>query len=129
MTEKVKFELEFLLRTSPRILENKICTPSGLSEWFADNVNIAEDIYTFSWDGSEERARCLCNKQQSRIKFRWLDDEASGNDCFFELAYTIDPITKAVVLNIIDHAEEDELEQSKMLWEQQLGELKRLLGA
>ena len=52
MTQKVKFELEYLLKTSPKILENMLCTPSGLSEWFADDVNVKDDIFTFCWDGS-----------------------------------------------------------------------------
>jgi hypothetical protein len=48
--EKEKFELEFLLRTSVKVLENMLSTPSGLSEWFADDVNVKDDIYTFIWD-------------------------------------------------------------------------------
>ena len=59
MTEKVKFELEYLLKTSPKVLENMLCTPSGLSEWFADDVNIKEDIFTFIWDGSQESAAVM----------------------------------------------------------------------
>ena len=49
-----EFELEYLLKTSTKVLENMLSTPSGLSEWFADDVNIKDDIYTFVWDGSEE---------------------------------------------------------------------------
>lgn len=129
MTEKVKFELEYLLKTSPKVLENMLCTPSGLSEWFADDVNIKEDIFTFFWDGSEEKARLLTKKQTSRAKFKWLEDEAEGNDCFFEMAFEIDPMTKAIIMTITDFAEEDELEESQMLWESQINDLKRLIGA
>ena len=58
---KEKYELEFLLKTSPRVLEKLINTPDGLSEWFADDVNINDDIYSFEWDGNEEEARLLQN--------------------------------------------------------------------
>jgi len=129
MTEKVKFEMEYLLRTSPKVLENMLCTPSGLSEWFADDVNIKDDIFTFFWDGSEEKARFLSKKASSKAKFKWLNDETDGNDCFFEMSYEIDPMTKEVIMTITDFAEEDEVEESQMLWEQQIGDLKRLLGA
>ena len=129
MTEKVKFELEYLLKTSPKVLENMLCTPSGLSEWFADDVNIKEDIFTFFWDGSEEKARLLTKKSNSRAKFKWIEDEEDGNECYFEMAFDIDPMTKVVVMTITDFAEEDELEESQMLWEQQIGVLKRILGA
>jgi uncharacterized protein YndB with AHSA1/START domain len=129
MTEKVKFELEYLLKTSPKVLENMLCTPSGLSEWFADDVNIKDDIFTFFWDGSEEQARLLSKKPNSRAKFKWLTDEENGNDYFFEMSFDVDPMTKSVVMNIVDFAEEDEVEESQMLWEQQVSDLKRVLGA
>lgn len=129
MTDKIKFELEYLLKTSPKILENMLSTPSGLSEWFADNVNISDDVFTFFWDGSEEKARLISKKQNTKSTFQWLKDEEDGNDYFFEMSYDIDPITKSVVMNIVDFAEEDEVEESQMLWDQQINDLKRVLGA
>lgn len=129
MTEKVKFELEYLLKTSPKVLENMLCTPSGLSEWFADDVNIKDDIFTFIWDGGEEKARLLSKKAGSKAKFQWLEDEEEGNDYFFEMSFEVDPMTKVVVMSIVDFAEEDEVEESTMLWESQVGELRRVLGA
>lgn len=129
MTDKVKFELEYLLKTSPKVLENMLCTPAGLSEWFADDVNIKDDIFTFCWDGSEEKARLLTKKINSKAKFKWLEDERDGNDCFFEMAFEVDPMTKAIIMTITDFAEEDEVEESQMLWESQINDLKRLIGA
>lgn len=129
MTDKVKFELEYLLKTSPKVLENMLCTPAGLSEWFADDVNIKDDIFTFCWDGSEEKARLLTKKINSKAKFKWLEDERDGNDCFFEMAFEVDPMTKAIIMTITDFAEEDEVEESQMLWESQVNDLKRLIGA
>ena len=38
-------------------------------------------------------------------------------------------MTKAAVLKINDFAEEDEVEEATMLWEQQIHDLKRVLGA
>ncbi len=129
MTEKVKYELEYLLKTSPKVLESMLCTPSGLSEWFADDVNIKDDIFTFFWDGSEEKARLLSKKAGTKAKFKWLDDEEEDNEYFFEMSFEVDPMTKTVVMRVTDFAEEDEIEESQMLWEQQVGELKRVLGA
>lgn len=127
--KKEIFELEFLLKTSSKVLENMLTTPSGLSEWFADDVNIKDDIYTFFWDGSEEEARILTKKVNGKVKFKWLDDEEEGNDAFFEMRYEVDPMTKAVILKITDFAEPDEIEESQQLWEQQVSDLKRVLGA
>jgi len=127
--EKEKFELEFLLRTSIKALDNMISTPSGLSEWFADDVNIKDDVYTFIWDNSEEDARLLTKKTNAKVKWKWLEDEEDEIDSFFELRYEVDPMTKAVILSITDFAESDELDESKRFWDQQISELKRVLGA
>jgi hypothetical protein len=126
---KISFELEFLLKTSPKVLENMLSTPSGLSEWFADDVNIKGDIFTFFWDGSQEEARILTKKLNGKVKFQWLSDEEDGNDAYFEIRYEVDPMTKAVILKIIDFAEPDEIEEVQQLWEQQVSDLKRVLGA
>ena len=126
---KEKFELEYLLKTSPRVLENMIGTPSGLSEWFADDVNAHDDIFSFDWDGTIEEARLLHHKMNSRIRFIWLEDEENGLDTFFEINYQVDSMTSMVALRIIDFSEPEDLENSKMLWDQQVNVLKRLLGA
>jgi hypothetical protein len=106
-----------------------LSTPSGLSEWFADDVNIKGDIFTFFWDGSQEEARILTKKLNGKVKFQWLSDEEDGNDAYFEIRYEVDPMTKAVILKIIDFAEPDEIEEVQQLWEQQVSDLKRVLGA
>lgn len=129
MTEKKKFELEYLLKTSPKVLENMLCTPSGLSEWFANDVNIKDDVLTFFWDGDEDSARILSKRPNARAKFQWLRDEEEGNEYFFEMGYEVDPVTKSVVMTVTDFAEEDEIEDSQLLWDQQISDLRRVLGA
>ena len=48
-------------------------SPSGLSEWFSDDVNIRDGIYTFFWDGSEQKARLLTLKEEEFIRYQWMD--------------------------------------------------------
>ena len=128
MSEKLKYEMEFPIHASPQLLYQYLSTPSGLSEWFADNVNSRGEIFTFIWDGSEEQAKMLTKKSSERIKFRWLsDDEDSGY--FFEIRIQVDDITKDVSLMITDFAEEDEVEEAKMLWDNQISDLKQVLGS
>ena len=127
--EKEKFELEFLLKTSTKVLNNMISTPSGLSEWFADDVNLKDDLFIFIWDGSEEEARLITNKAGSKIRWQWVEDEEDGIDSYFELRMDVDPMTKAVILNVTDFAEEDEMEEAKLLWEKQINNLRSVIGA
>ena len=126
MADKIKFEIEFPIQASPQLLFQYISTPSGLSEWFADDVNSRGEIFTFIWDDSEEQAKLLSKKNAERIKFKWLDDDAST---FFEIKIQVDDLTKDVSLIITDFADEDEVEETKMLWENQISSLKQVLGS
>ena len=74
MEVKSRYELEFPINSSPQLLYQYISTPSGLSEWFADNVNSRGEYFTFIWDDSEENARLSSKKTGEKIKFRWIDD-------------------------------------------------------
>ncbi|AXT60006.1 SRPBCC domain-containing protein [Aquimarina sp. AD10] len=129
MSEKTKYELEFVVQSSPQLLYQYISTPSGLSEWFADNVNSRGELFTFIWDDSEEEAKLLSKKSGERIKFRWTEDEDEGNDYFFELRIQVDEITKDVSLMVTDYSEEDEMSESKMLWDNMISNLKQVLGS
>ncbi|MBL6606556.1 MAG: SRPBCC domain-containing protein [Flavobacteriaceae bacterium] len=127
MERKIKYEMEFPIHVSPSLLYQYISTPSGMSEWYADNVNSRGQLFTFIWEGSEEQAKLLGKKTGERIKFRWLDDE--DTDYFFELRIQVDDITKDVSLMITDFAEADEVEEGKMLWENMVSNLKHVLGS
>ncbi len=126
MEDKVKYELEFVIQSSPQLLYQYLSTPSGLSEWFADNVNSRGEIFTFIWDESEEQAKLVKKKSGEMVKFRWLE---SDDDSYFEFRIVVDEITKDVSLMITDFAEEDELEEAKLLWENQISDLKQILGS
>ena len=127
MNDKIKYEMEFPIHVSPALLYQYISTPSGMSEWYADNVNSRGEFFTFIWAESEEEAKLLSKKNLERIKFRWLEDE--GTDFYFELRIQVDEITKDVSLMVTDFAEEDEVEEGKMLWENMISELKQILGS
>jgi uncharacterized protein YndB with AHSA1/START domain len=127
MEDKVKYEMEFPIQASPTLLYQYISTPSGLSEWYADNVNSRGELFTFIWDGSEEKAKLVSKKNGERIKFRWLIDEESPY--YFEIRIQVDEITKDVSIMITDFAEEDEVEEGKMLWENMISDLKSILGS
>lgn len=127
MSDKIKYELEFPIHASPQLLYQYISTPSGLSEWYAENVNSRGELFKFIWDGSEESAKLLSKKSGERIKFKWLEDDDAAS--YFEIRIQVDEITKDVSIMITDFAEEDEVEESKMLWENQISDLKQVLGS
>lgn len=124
---RVKFQSEFVINSSPSLLYNYLSTPSGLSEWFADNVNSRGDKFTFIWDGEEEVAFLMKSKQDSYVRFQWEEDE--DTKYFFELNIVEDDLTGDVALVVTDFSESDELEESKLLWESQIEDLKKVLGS
>lgn len=130
MEDRIKYEMEFVIQSSPSLLYNYLSTPSGLSEWYADNVNSRGELFTFIWEGSEEQAKLLSKKTDERVKFRWMDDVENEKSYFFELRIQVDEITKDVSLMITDFADdEDEVEEGKMLWENMVSNLKQVLGS
>jgi uncharacterized protein YndB with AHSA1/START domain len=129
MSEKIRYEIEFPINSSPQLLYQYISTPSGLQEWFADTVNSRGEFFTFEWDDTEENARLASKKTGEKVKFKWVDDNKKDTEYFFELRILEDEITKDVSLMITDFAEKDEVEESKMLWENQVSELKHVIGS
>ncbi len=124
---KVKFELEFYIRTSDSILFNCLTTPSGLEGWFADKVNVKGDVYSFHWEGEERRAKLDGKKKDQWVRYEWLDQ--SGEKTYMEMRIRIDEMTGDLALLVTDFAEEDEVDETKMLWEGAVQELKRILGS
>tara|TARA_Y100001968_G_scaffold277311_1_gene272081 strand:- start:4931 stop:5332 length:402 start_codon:yes stop_codon:yes gene_type:complete len=125
-SQMVKYELEFQIRSSVSILFNCLSTPSGLSEWFADDVNCNRKIYTFIWGDAEQDAELITSSKNYLVKFRWLD---FPEKTFFEFKIEIDGITNDVVLKVTDFAEEDEVEEGKDLWTSQINTLMKNLGS
>lgn len=128
MVLKEKYSIEINFNASPKLIYPRLSTPSGLSEWFADDVNAKSDEFSFIWKSSIQKARLIASKDQKFIRFRWLEDEENNDDYFFEFKIEVQEISGNTALIITDFAEPSDLEDAKSLWESQVGDLKRLLG-
>ena len=115
MSDRIKFEMEFPIKVSQKLLFQYLSTPSGLSK------------FIFIWDDSEETANLVLKKMPEKIQFQWEEDQ--DTDYFFELRIQFDEITKDVSLIVTDFADEDEVEESKMLWTNQVSDLRKVLGS
>jgi uncharacterized protein YndB with AHSA1/START domain len=123
---KIKYELEYTFNTSPNFLYSRLSTPEGLSEWFADNVNLKRGKFQFIWEGAEQEATVIQKKTNKFIRFHWEDDEDQEN--YFEFRIHTDELTGDVALLITDFAEEDEKDDAIDLWDSQISELKHGIG-
>ncbi|MDD3687513.1 MAG: START-like domain-containing protein [Bacteroidales bacterium] len=122
----IKIEIEYILNSSPRVLFNRLSTETGLSEWFADDVVVKDNIFTFIWEGVEESAELIGSKDLSFVRFRWLESEY--DDAYFEFKLITHEITNEIALIITDFAIEDEHDETIELWETQVNKLKYILG-
>ena len=123
---KTNFELEYTLNTSPNILFNRLSTPEGLSEWFADDVNLKKGKFSFIWEGTEHEASVVQKKANKYIRFQWEEDEES--ESYFEFKIRTDELTGDVALLITDFAEEGERDDAIDLWDTQISELRQAIG-
>ncbi|MFY7706524.1 MAG: START-like domain-containing protein [Flavobacteriales bacterium] len=124
--EKNRLDLEYIIRTSDHILYNCISSPSGLEDWFADEVNIRGDVFTFLWEGEERKAELVSSKKNQFVKFHWLED--GKEKTFFEMRIKIDEMTGEVALLVTDFYDEGDEEETKMLWDSAVDNLRRVIG-
>ena len=125
MAEKVKFHLEYEIKSSPKILFSFLHEPNALAQWFADDVNFKDGIYEFSWDGELHVAKLISLRENKLVKYKWLDDEPYH----FEMEIVQDELTNDVALAITDFSWEEILDDRKLIWDNQIEYLQSVIGA
>jgi uncharacterized protein YndB with AHSA1/START domain len=123
---KSKLVLEYTMNCSPLVLYPRLSTPGGLSEWFADDVNVDGKYFSFIWDKEPQRAEVLQKRENSYIRFRWEEDEQDG--LFFEFRIVTDELTNENALIISDYAEESDKKETIDLWNSQVSVLRHCIG-
>jgi hypothetical protein len=124
---RLKFEMEYTLNCSPKVLFSRLSTPEGLGEWFAEKVNVDGDLFSFFWNNAESKARLSALKENKMVRFEWLGMENQESN-YFEFKIYMDELTNDLALIITDFAEPEEKEDSVFLWDSQIANLKRILG-
>ena len=126
MSKKQLFTLEYPVRCSPSILYEFLSTPAGLQEWFADKVDERDSVFSFSWDGSIDKAEVLESVDAKSIKFHWLH---APKDEFFEFSIEKSEVTNQTILFVKDFAEKKEIKDQSQLWNSQLKDLFHRIGS
>ncbi|MBI9069256.1 MAG: SRPBCC domain-containing protein [Salinivirgaceae bacterium] len=124
---KEKYVQEYSFNSSQKVLFNRLSTAGGLNEWFADNVRVQGKIYTFEWDGSEQKAEMVNKKDMKYVRFHWLDEE--DEKTYFEFKLNVDELTGDLAIIVTDFAEPDEIKDARELWDSQISELRQILGS
>ena len=125
MSNSKPFKLEYIVKSSPTILYSFLTTPAGLSQWFADSVDINGDTYTFVWNGVPEQADIIEDIENEIVRFRW---DYSGDHEYFEFAIELSEVTGDTILYVTDFAEESDRRDQEILWDSQIANLIKRIG-
>ena len=125
MNKKQLFTLEYPVKCSPSILYDFLSTPAGLQEWFADKVDERDNIFSFSWNGSTDRAEVLESELEKFIRFHWSE---APKDEFFEFRIEKSEVTNQTILIIKDFADKKDIKDQSQLWNYQVKDLFHRLG-
>ena len=125
MSKKVLYTLEYPVRCSPGILYDFLRTPAGLQEWFADKVDERDGVFSFSWNGTEDKAELIESEENKLVRFRWSH---MAKDEYFEWRIDKSEVTNQTILVISDFADKKDIKDQSQLWEYQVKELFHRIG-
>lgn len=126
MSKKVLYKIEFPVRCSPSILYEFLLSPAGLQEWFADKVDEKDCVYSFSWNGTVDKAQLLETEEDKFVRFRW---DHQAKDEYFEWRIEKSEVTNQTILVISDFADKKDIKDQSQLWDYQVKELFHRLGS
>ena len=113
------------MRCSPAILYEFLATPAGLQEWFADIVDERDNVFSFTWNKSVEKADLIGKEQDKFIRFRW---QHAPKDEYFEFRIDSSEVANQTILVVNDFAEKGDIKDQSRLWDSQLKDLFHRLG-
>jgi uncharacterized protein YndB with AHSA1/START domain len=124
--EKNEFVGEFSINASKKMLYPYISSASGLSQWFADDVNVNEDkVFTIMWDGEENRAKIVSIRTNHHVKFEFESEDDDPN--YIELRLEMNELTQEVYIRVTDYSDIDK-QEAEELWESLIHDLKEIVG-
>lgn len=123
---KQLFTIEYSVRCSPSILYEFLASPAGLQEWFADTVDERDNVFSFTWNGTTDKAEVLEAEQDKYIRFHWLHTPKNE---YWEFRIEKAEVSNQTILLISDFAEKKEIADQTRLWDFQMKDLFHRLGS
>jgi len=124
--DRVQIKVEELYKSSPAMLYKFITDPACLVRWFCDEADVEGKRYEFTWNGAMEVAYLDEQEDDSRIRFKWEDADDKAE--FFEFKMYKAGVNDQTVLEVHDFCDDDEVKDSRTLWETQLQRLREEIG-
>lgn len=133
---KYKFQTEFEINASKKMLFPYLNSASGLSQWYAEDVTINEDkVFNFKWDGEDHKAKIVAQRTNHFVKFEFITengnaspDQIDEDPSYLELKLDMNELTQSVFLTVVDYSESDDFEELQDVWESLVFNLKEIVG-
>ncbi|GAB3921870.1 START-like domain-containing protein [Larkinella terrae] len=130
--ENYKFIAEYELRASPKVLFPYISTASGLSQWFAQKVNMRPDHqFDFYWDNESHLARQVSIRQNKSVRFEFLNGNGADSEehNYIDFRVDVSELTQSTFLRITDYSSNTDPDELKSLWNSLIDKLKEIVGS
>ncbi|MBM3442065.1 MAG: ATPase [Bacteroidetes bacterium] len=123
---KQLYTIEYPVRSSPGILFEFLSTPAGLQEWFAEKVDERDGVFSFTWNGSTDKAEMLEMESDRFIRFHWLHTPPAE---YFEFRIEKSEVSNQTILVVKDFAEKKDIADQTQLWDFQVNDLCHRIGS
>lgn len=123
---KHRFEREYAINASPRILFPYIASASGLAQWFCDDARLGpEQCLTMVWDKQNHYAEVTAERPGRSVRYVFLDEhkQPKADASYIDLTLEASRITQEVFLRVTDYSSYSTEEQLE-LWESLVGRLR-----
>ena len=130
-SSKRRFEMEYPINASPRLLFPYLSSASGLSQWFCDDVRLDPDHrLNMVWDKQNHYAEIALQRPGRSIRYVFLDERKQplndANYLDFSLEYS--KITDSVFLRVTDYSDHGDDKEQQELWDSLVGKLREQVG-
>ncbi|HYG40624.1 MAG TPA: START-like domain-containing protein [Cytophagales bacterium] len=129
MSKKQKFEEEYELRASPKMLYPYLNSASGLSVWFADDVKVTPDkVFLIEWEGEIHKAKITAQKLNSFVRLEFLPKPEDTDPSYIEFKIDTNDLTQTTFLKVADYSDMVDDEEFHDLWDFLVLKLKEIVG-
>jgi uncharacterized protein YndB with AHSA1/START domain len=126
-----KFVQEYPINASAKMIYPYLSTPSGLSQWFCEDVRVNEDkIYNFIWDDKSHFAEMSSHRLNRSVRFVFLDAQKKHvpDPTFIDFCIETSELTQEQYLRIIDYSNDGDNDQLLELWDNLIQNLREIIG-